>query len=76
MKVRGAASARVIQEPESFIALDMAATGLLFLRFLEGRGMRICDEDSGEPISHSMLALEALRFARGEEWSCSMQSLD
>ena len=50
---------------ESMIEREMAATGLLFLRFLMGRGWRLVDE-FGDGIEPDMLIAEAQRFGRGE----------
>lgn len=49
------------------IELEQAATGLLFIRFLESRGMAVADEETGELIPKDTLVSESLRFARGEE---------
>ena len=50
----------------SFIAEEMTALGLLFLRFLLGRGWRLVDE-FGDDIEPDMLVKESQRFGRGEK---------
>lgn len=53
------------EQPHSFIADDMAATGLLFVKFLQARGMALVDE-LGDPIPQRVLEREGQRFAMGE----------
>lgn len=54
------------KEPESYIAQDMAATGLLFVGYLLSRGMAVVDQETNEPIQARVIEREASRFARGE----------
>ena len=50
----------------SFIAEEMTALGLLFMRFLLERGWRLVD-DFGDLIEPDMLVKESQRFGRGEK---------
>ena len=61
-----ATTAPRLPAPPSFIAEEMAATGLLFVVFLLGRGVRMVDE-FGDDIEPDMLVKESQRFGRGEK---------